>query len=79
VDVVARVTGDHVRVQLLTGSEEYTSEVSRHADALSRALNDSGWNVDEIAYGIRVPNAQDTTVRSVIEHVISLDSLNRLV
>jgi hypothetical protein len=79
VDVVARITGGHVRVQLLTGSEENTSEASRHAGALTQALTESGWSVDEIAYGTRAPGGQDATVRSVIEHVISLDSLNRLV
>jgi hypothetical protein len=79
VDVVARITGDHVRVQLLTGSDENASEASRYAGELTEALTGSGWNVDEIAYGLRAPTGQDATVRSVIEHVISLDSLNRLV
>jgi hypothetical protein len=79
VDVVARITGDHVRVQLLTGSDENASEASRHAGELTEALTESGWNVDEIAYGLRAPTGQDATIRSVIEHVISLDSLNRLV
>ena len=79
VDVMARVTGDHVRVQLLTGTEENTGEASRHSAALTRALTESGWTVDEIGYGVRTVGGQDATVRSVIEHVISLDSLNRLV
>jgi hypothetical protein len=79
VDVVARITGDHVRVQLLTGSDENVSEASRYAGELTQALTESGWSVDEIAYGLRGQNGQDATVRSVIEHVISLDSLNRLV
>jgi hypothetical protein len=79
VDVMARVTGDHVRVQLLTGTEENTGEASRHSAALTQALTESGWTVDEIGYGVRTAGGQDATVRSVIEHVISLDSLNRLV
>jgi len=79
VDVVARITGDHVRVQLLTGSQDNSNVASQHSAELTRALSESGWSVDEIAYGLRAPDGQDATVRSVIEHVISLDSLNRLV
>jgi hypothetical protein len=32
-----------------------------------------------VAYGLRAEGAPDSAVRSVIEHVVSLDSLNRLV
>ena len=79
VDVLARITGGHVRVQITTDSEERTSQTARYADLLEGSLSESGWNVDEVAYGIRAENPHNAVVRSVIEHVVSLDSLNRLV
>ena len=79
VDVLARITGGHVRVQITTGSEERTSQTARYADLLKGSLAASGWNVDEVAYGTRSENPHSAVVRSVIEHVVSLDSLNRLV
>lgn len=79
VDVLARITGGHVRVQITTDSEERTSQTARYADLLKGSLSESGWNVDEVAYGVRGESPHNTVVRSVIEHVVSLDSLNRLV
>jgi hypothetical protein len=79
VDVLARITGGHVRVQITTDSEERTSQTARYADLLKGSLSESGWNVDEVAYGTRSENPHSAVVRSVIEHVVSLDSLNRLV
>ena len=79
VDVLARITGGHVRVQITTDSEERTSQSARHADLLKGTLSESGWNVDEVAYATRTDNPHNAVVRSVIEHVVSLDSLNRLV
>jgi len=79
VDVLARITGGHVRVQITTDSDERTSQTARYADLLKGSLSESGWNVDEVAYGTRLENPHSTVVRSVIEHVVSLDSLNRLV
>jgi hypothetical protein len=79
VDVLARITGGHVRVQITTDSDERTSQTARYADLLKGSLSESGWNVDEVAYGVRAENPHNAVVRSVIEHVVSLDSLNRLV
>jgi len=79
VEVQARIAGSHVRVRIATSSEDSTSQAAQYADSLKSALSESGWNVDEVAYGIRADGAPDPAVRSVIEHVVSLDSLNRLV
>jgi hypothetical protein len=79
VDVLARITGGHVRVQITTDSEERTSQTARYADLLKGSLAESGWNVDEVAYGVRTEDPHNAVVRSVIEHVVSLDSLNRIV
>jgi hypothetical protein len=79
VDVVARITGEHVRLHITTGSDTGTSQAARHADSLEGALLESGWRVDEVAYDTHAENPRNAVVRSVIEHVVSLDSLNRLV
>jgi hypothetical protein len=79
VDVLARITGGHVRVQISTDSEDRTSQTARYADQLKGSLAESGWNVDEVAYATRSDTPHNAAVRSVIEHVVSLDSLNRLV
>jgi hypothetical protein len=79
VDVLARITGGHVRVQISTDSEDRTSQTARYTDQLKGSLAESGWNVDEVAYATRSDSAHNAAVRSVIEHVVSLDSLNRLV
>jgi hypothetical protein len=79
VDVLARITGAHVRVQITTNAEDSTSRAAQYNDSLKSALSESGWSVDEVAYGIKAQGAPDSAVRSVIEHVVSLDSLNRLV
>jgi hypothetical protein len=77
--VVARITGEHVRLHITTGSDTGTSQAARHADSLEGALLESGWRVDEVAYDTHAENPRNAVVRSVIEHVVSLDSLNRLV
>ena len=79
VEVLARVTGGHVRVQISTDNEHSTAQSARHADLLKSSLSESGWNVDEVAYATSSANPLNAAVRSVIEHVVSLDSLNRLV
>ena len=79
VEVLARIAGAHVRVQIATNSEDRSAQAARYADSLKSALSESGWSVDEVAYGLRAEGAPDSAVRSVIEHVVSLDSLNRLV
>jgi hypothetical protein len=79
VDVVARIVGGHVRVQINAGDEERTSQVELRSALLKRELQEAGWSVDELAYGARTLSNGNPVVRSVIEHVVSLDSLDRLV
>lgn len=78
VDVVARIAGGHVRVQIATGDDVRTSQAAEHADSLGAQLREHGWTVDEIAYDTQAPDGLNTAIRSVIEHVVSLDSLDRL-
>ena len=79
VQVVARVAGEHVRIQITTSNPDSTTQAAQHTGALQDALAQSAWNVDEISYETRVSAPHNGVVRSVIEHVISQDSLNRLI
>jgi hypothetical protein len=79
VDVLARITGGHVRLQINTGSDSSTSQAAQYVNSLEGALLEGGWNVDEVAYGTQADNQHNAAVRSVVEHVVSLDCLNRLV
>lgn len=79
VEIAANVVGKHVRLQIATGDQDSTATASTHAEALRSALTDSGWEIDEIAYETRQADNQNGVVRSVVEHIISQDSLNRLV
>ena len=78
VDVLARIAGGHVRVQIATSDEAVTSQAATHAESLGTQLREHGWTVDEIAYDTRAPEDLNVAVRSVIEHVVSQDSLDRL-
>jgi hypothetical protein len=79
VDVLARVTGGHVRVEITTDSEDRTAHSAGYAGQLESALSEGGWNVDEVAYGTRTQSPHNPVVRSVIEHVVNMNSLDRLV
>lgn len=79
VDVLARIAGGHVRVQIATSDEALASQAAAHADSLGAQLREHGWTVDQIAHDTRAPDGLNAVVRSVIEHVVSQDSLDRLV
>lgn len=79
VEVVARVVGERVRVSIVTENEANTTLAAAHAGALKASLVEAGWITDELSYETRTVNAQTGAVTSVVEHVISLDSMNRLI
>lgn len=79
VEVVARVVGDRVRVSIATENESNTALAAGYAETLKSSLAEAGWVTDEVSYETRTVNEQTGAVSSVVEHVISLDSMNRLV
>jgi len=79
VDVLARMSGAHVRLQITTANEESTARAAEHVQQLRGALIESGWKVDEVVYATRFGRSVDSVARSVVEHVASLESFNRLV
>ncbi|MBI3900291.1 MAG: flagellar hook-length control protein FliK [Gammaproteobacteria bacterium] len=79
VEVVAHLSGAHARVQIATQDPEKTALVSGYAEQLKTALAGSGWAIDEIAYQTQQDDGKSRVVRSVVEHVVSQDSLSRWV
>jgi len=79
VELVAQLSGDRVRVQITTDSAERTAILSEHMGELKEALAAGGWTTDELRYQTAVQGSEHSVVRTVIEHIISQDSLNRRV
>jgi hypothetical protein len=79
VEIAANVTGKHLRLQIATGDQDATATVSAYVETLRSALTEGGWEIDEIVYETRQADNQNGVVRSVVEHIVSQDSLNRLV
>jgi hypothetical protein len=78
VEIAANVVGARVRLQVTTDRQDATTEASAHAQELRALLAAAGWEVDEIVYQTSQSNSQNGVVLSVVEHIISQDSLNRL-
>lgn len=79
VEIRALTAGEHVRVALATDSRSRTNALLRHGEALSNALSENGWSVDEIAYETRSPQAPGGAVGAAVEHLIAPGSVSRLI
>lgn len=79
VEVVARIVGDRVRVSVVTDNEKNTTLAANHVQALKSSLAEAGWVTDEVSYETRSVDERTGAVSSVVEHVVSLDSMNRLI
>jgi hypothetical protein len=78
-EIVARLVGERLRVRIVTESSDKTVFLAGYSERLRESLQSLGWTIDEVMYETRTPMTQNGAVRSVVEHVISQDSLNRLV
>ena len=76
--MVAKIAGDHVRVRVSTDDSTKTEVVSHYMGPLRAAVIEAGWKVDEVAYATREDIPHAAVSQSVIEHIVSQDSLNRL-
>jgi hypothetical protein len=79
VEIVARVVGDRVRVSVATDNEQNTTAAASHMGELKASLAEAGWVTDELSYETRSVDPRTGAVSSVVEHVVSLDSMNRLI
>lgn len=79
VELRAAMADDHIRVALATHSGESTNALLRHAEPLSRALAEAGWQVDEISHETRAASSPNAVVGAAVEHLITPGSVSRLV
>jgi hypothetical protein len=78
VEVLAKIAGHRLRVQVTGGSAAATEEMSRYMGELQGVLKESGWEVDELVYATRTESSPANLARAVVEHIVRQDSLNRL-
>lgn len=79
VEVRAQVIGDRVRVRVIGESSDKTDAIAAHAESLRQALGGTGWVLDEVSYETRDGGGANGPACAVVAHVVSQDSLNRLV
>lgn len=78
VEVAARIVGQNLRVRVSSASADATEWLSRNMRALRDGLEQAGWRVDELAYETRDGAEPGQVARTVVDHIISTDSLSRL-
>jgi hypothetical protein len=79
VQVIARMAGEHVRITVATDDSDHTRKAAQYSAVFKEALKGGAWQVDEISYVTRLTGSHNGVVRSVIEHVVSQDTLNSFV
>jgi hypothetical protein len=79
IEISARLSGERVRVQIAARDATSTASLSAQAESLRTSLAENGWLIDEISYETRMDEGHNGVAHAVVEHVISQDSLNRLV
>lgn len=79
VKVVASVVDERIRVRVETEKAETSVLMSQHTGVLRDALSQCGWAVDEVVYENLAARTANPVVRSVMEHVVVQDSVNRLI
>ncbi len=78
VEVTAKIAGEHLRICVSTEDQEKTELASRYLGQLRGTLAEFGWQVDELIYETRASDERGEVVGAVIEHIVSQDSLSRL-
>ena len=68
-----------MRITVATDDSDHTRKAAQYSAVFKEALSHGGWQVDEISYETRLTGAHNGVVRSVIEHVVSQDTLNSFV
>ena len=78
VEVMAKVAGKHIRIQFMTDDTRATDTIARYMAALRALLQQAGWIIDEVSYGTQDEDEQGQVVNTVVDHIVSQDSLSRL-
>lgn len=80
VEMIARIADQRLRLRIVTEDSDKTDMVSRYLGELRGTLKAYGWQIDEAIYETRAHRHAEpgTVTGAVIEHLITQDSLSRL-
>lgn len=79
VDITARMAGQHLKLNIKSDNELATEIMSQYMGELRSDVMTGGWQLDELAYETIHGTSHNAVVNSVVEHLITQDSLSRLV
>lgn len=72
------LTGDHMKMTLGSAREATAESLSAYSPDLMQQLKADGWHVDELNYEVK-PAQGAGVARAVLQHVVTQDSVSRLV
>ena len=72
------LTGDHMKMTLGTEREATAEALAAYSPDLMQQLKGDGWQVDELNYEVK-PAQGAGVARAVLQHVVTQDSMSRLV
>jgi hypothetical protein len=72
------LTGDHMKMTLGAERETTAESLSAYSPELMQQLKDDGWQVDQLNYEVKAGKGT-SVARAVLQHVVSQDSVSRLV
>ena len=79
VEVIINIANTNLKIDFHAQDEEAADILAGYLPELDSLLEQSGWTVDGINYATVLPSARGEVVRSVVEHYVTQDSINRLV
>jgi hypothetical protein len=77
VEVSARLVDARLRLRFAADRDSTLELLASRREALSRALAELGWTVDEIAYEPRQATGENAAYRAVADYVVTQGSLDR--
>ncbi len=78
IEIAVQAANQNLRVEIGAENELTAGTLSRYLTELKGALNEAGWQLDQIDYAIIERDEDSRVASSVVTHHISHDSLNRV-
>ncbi len=72
------LTGSHIKMKIASDLPEAADKLAGYSEELAVQIKSEGWLIDEMSYEVSRPEGGGVA-RTVLQHVISQDSLSRLV
>lgn len=78
VEITVSAANRSLSIQVGSDRQQSVEKLALYVNELKSVLNDYDWSIDDISYGLVSQDVPNTVIRSVVEHHISKDSINRL-